>query len=177
MHIQSKLFLLICTLLAIDCEAQQVRINGSTGNRPLTWDDFTGKPDKHSSWYAYTAWNLPYQFTGVAFKGDTAILKGLTFDLELDPRKSWLKKGNETAALLNHEQGHFNIALLLQKELVEGSQKITFFRNGYITRLTEFYGDLHKKYTLLNEKYDEETRHSQDMEQQAKWDLFFKQQL
>jgi len=168
------LYVLIFCCLIADCEAQQVIINGTAGNRPLIWEDFTGDPDKRSPWYANTAWYLGTKVASVTFKGDTAILHGLAFNLELDPKNSWIKKGYESDELLNHEQGHFNIALLFQMELIKESKKIIFFRSDFGKKLASFYDSLYKKYTAMNEKYDEETRHSANKAQQHKWDQFFK---
>lgn len=112
------IFLFILNLIISTAFCQEVLINGDHKNRLLTWDDFTGKPDKSSVHEANTYWKLNYRFQGITFNGDTAKFNELSVKLELDKDKTWIKSGKETPGLLKHEQGHFDIGLLCQQEII-----------------------------------------------------------
>ena len=92
--------------------SQKIIVNGQESNGKLSWQDFTGKPDKSSPFYACTANNINYKYDSAWIFGDSVIIKGYQVILELDSMRSWIniekannKKAN--AELLIHEQGHF----------------------------------------------------------------------
>jgi len=59
---------IICLFIASLSVCQRVRINGIEGDRPLLWDDFTGKSDKNTSIFAYTYWKLEYKTNSIHIK-------------------------------------------------------------------------------------------------------------
>jgi len=156
---------------------QDVIINGANNNRLLTWDDFTGKPDKNSSHDANTYWNLNYGFKGISFKGDTVKFTGISVKLELNEKLSWIKQGKQTNTLLKHEQGHFNIGLLCQLEVIKQFNSTVFFMTDYQSKIQAIFTALLEKYRLLGVQYDEETNHSKNQESQDSWNVFFTKEL
>jgi hypothetical protein len=87
----------------------------------LTWKDFKGTVKKRAVFDAMTS----YGRTGLVMKY-TVVKKDRAFAAEakLDPKslnlrafvnryRSWVRKGRKSAALLRHEQGHFDIADVL----------------------------------------------------------------
>lgn len=171
-------FLFIYVFISNLLFCQDVIINGTNKNRLLTWEDFTGRPDKSSSHDANTYWKLNYSFQGVSFKGDTAKITGLTVKLELDEKLSWIKPGKETANLLKHEQGHFNIGLMCQNEIIKQFNTAVFLRSDVQNKLQTIFNTSLEKYKLMGIKYDDETNHSKNQEGQEKWnDLFVKELL
>lgn len=172
----------ICTLLILSVFAghafcQDIVINGTNKNRLLTWEDFTGKPEKSSSFEAHTYWKLNYSFTGVNFKNDTAVITGLNVKLQLDENLSWIKKGKETPALLKHEQGHFDIGILCQNEIIQQFKSTVFLRSDFQNKMQSIFSATLKKYNLMGLQYDEETGHSKNKENQEKWDAFFAKEI
>lgn len=157
--------------------AQKIIINGTEGNRPLQWSDFTGKPDDSNPYYALTYWNTRYKFSGVQFDGDKAIINGFEATLELDPKNSWLKKGKETDELLKHEQGHFDIGRLYLKEALKKMASASFTRANFQAELQRIFSETHKKYTDMGTQYDNETNHSINKDEQKKWNAFFSKEL
>jgi hypothetical protein len=176
-YMKNILVLLFFIVVAENSFCQGVIINGVNKNRPLTWDDFTGTPDKNSSFEANTYWKLNYKFDGIDFKGDTVKLNSFSVGIELDPNKSWVKKGKETADLLNHEQGHFTIGLLCQNDIIRQIRTTIFFKSNFSEKIKEVFTELSKKYDLMSLKYDEETDHSKNKVNQKKWDTFFSEEL
>lgn len=171
----------ICFLLLITANqfafGQAVLINGGTKNRPLTWNDFTGQPDTQSGHEANTFWAVKYSFQHYGFKGDTINLKGLAVTLELNPAFSWVKPGKETPALLKHEQGHFNIGLICQQEILERINNTVYLKNEFPSRLQNDFNSILHKYQRMNAQYDEETDHSRNLNNQQKWDTYFSEAL
>jgi len=156
---------------------QQVIISGAVKNRLLTWNDFSGKHDKRSEHEANTYWKINYSYAGVNLQGDSAKLKGLTVKLELDADQSWIKPGKETADLLKHEQGHFDVGLICLRELVERINNTVFHKRDIAAKVQTLFSEILNKHLLMNKQYDEETDHSKRKKEQEKWDLFFAEEL
>ncbi len=148
---------------------QDVLINGSTKYRLLTWDDFSGKPDKNSTYQANTYWGISYGFKGADFAGDTVKFKGLAVTLKFDETKSWVKEGKQTVYLLKHEQVHFDIGLICHKEIIKAINNTVFFKADFREKLRTIFSDTMKKYHLMQLQYDEESDHSKNEANQQKW--------
>ena len=157
--------------------SQDVIISGVNKNRPLTWEDFTGNPDRGSTHEANTYWNLNYSFQGISFKGDTAKIKAFSFTLELNGELSWVKQDKQTGYLLKHEQGHFDIGLLCQLELIREFNNTVFLRSNFSNQIKQLFDSVMSKYRQMGLKYDEETNHSKDQQSQEKWNAFFAKEL
>src|SRR5882724_1028400 len=168
---------IICLLFFIgsfqNIFCQDVIINGVNKNRLLTWDDFTGTPDENSTYAANTYWKMKYSFGGMSFSGDTVKINSFTIGIELDKTKSWIKKGKATADLLKHEQGHFNIGLICQQELIRQVKTTVFFKPSFQEKLQQIFTEASNKYDAMGIQYDKETDHSKNEENQKKWDDFF----
>jgi len=155
---------------------QEVIINGDNKIRLLTWKDFTGQPGK-SGYDANTYWKINYSFSGISFKGDTALLQGLSVKLELDKDQSWVKTGKESLDLLKHEQGHFDMGIICQNEIIEQFKKAVLLKMDYQQKLKNIFSDILTKYIMMGLKYDKETDHFKNRDNQKKWDDFFATQL
>ena len=70
----------------------------------ITWDDYKGKVDMSFDDKAMTIWEIYYDFVDVE--------NGFAFNVHalFDTKKSWSHKPHQSADLLKHEQGHFDIA-------------------------------------------------------------------
>lgn len=164
-------------LISIGTHGQEVFINGTQGNRRLTWEDFAGQVDKRSAFAAFTWWDMNYRYSSVQFNGDTAILMGLMIKLEFNSNRSWIKKGKESDNLLIHEQGHFDIGLLCLLDLMRTFDSTIFFRSDFATKPGLLFRTSLEKYQALSLKYDAETDHSKNQRRQIKWDLFLNNEL
>ena len=151
--------------------AQKIIINGEETLRLLRWDDFRGRPDNGSPYFAFTYWNTSYKYDGFVFKGDTVKWKvQITLDLG---QNSWKKKDKVTDSLLKHEQGHFDVGILCAMELQEKFNKTVFLKNDYQAKLSAIIKETVDKYKKMDLLYDDETNHYANREQQWKWDAFF----
>lgn len=163
------LFFFTCNLLF----AQDVIIGGVNKNRPLTWADFKGVPDKNSWHDAATFWTIDYSIKGISFKGDTAKVVGFSITLTLDDNVCWSKPEKQTDALLKHEQGHFDIGLICQREVLKQLNSTVFFRSDFRDKIPSIVNSLLEKYHAMGFKYDEETNHSKNQAAQDKWNNYF----
>jgi Bacterial protein of unknown function (DUF922) len=168
--------LLICSLYkTVNC--QEVFINGENKNRLLTWSDFAGGPEKGSSHDANTFWNISYAFKGISFMSDTAKIQGFSAKLTLDEKRSWVKPGKQSDPLLKHEQGHFDLGLLCQQEMIKQFSSAVFTRANYKEQVQKLFNAVLDKYRLLGVKYDSETDHSKNQVSQDNWNNFFATEL
>lgn len=152
--------------------AQQVTIGNKAGNRPLVWSDFTGKTDPSSLYYANTFWNINYGYSSVNFKGDDAAINDLAVNLQFVNDKSWKKEDKISDALLKHEQGHFDIAILCQLEIISLIKHASLHKDDYKSQIKNIFKESLQKYTALEDKYDAETAHSMNKDKQEEWNKF-----
>lgn len=151
----------------------------------LKWSDFKGRiPPGKSDRDAETT--VKWKATGLKVvrhsSGKGVTLKdSITTTINLVRKKCWVRKGKETAALLNHEQGHYNMnALLARDELVElwqlrlQSFKTTTALQAEVTRILTAHSP-----TPIRNKYDSkaETHHGLNAKAQARWDGYFKKAM
>ena len=164
------IFFSACLLCSTDILSQKITINGEPGSPKLTWDDFKGKPDKSSPYFAYTYWDIFYSWAEVKFSGDT-VKWDVKITLDLAKDRTWKKKDNISDTLLKHEQGHFDIGRMCAKEAQEKVRATVFLKNtDYKEKLRQVVTGVVMKYKYMNEQYDEETKHSANRVQQWKWD-------
>jgi hypothetical protein len=134
-----------------------------TADRKLTWADFKGKPDKLNSAAALTYSDIKI---GASFiDGKVAVTVQNFFDTKL----SW-SKNKTSAALLAHEQAHFDITEIY-------TRKIRIKLNAIASEETIKNGTLNKESTILlkewkafQQKYDSETNHGIIADKQKAWE-------
>ena len=172
----TRFFLSSCLILLLaEARAQTVIIRGEKTSRPLTWDDFTGKPDQQSDLYAYTYWYVTYAWGPFRYSGDTVQWK-VEVTLELEPR-SWRKQDKVSDSLLAHEQGHFHIGWLFAKAFKKRVDQTVFFRHNYQSMIAGIFREELERFRELEARYDRETRHFHDRAQQKKWDTYLRNEL
>lgn len=150
-------------------------IGGEETSRMLTWDDFRGKPDKESSFFAYTFWNISTRYDAFLFKGDTVDWK-VTVIYELG-KDSWKKKDKTSDSLLRHEQNHFDIGRICAAELQSKIDSTVFLGSNYQSNIHAMVMECIKNCKKMNTQYDQETNHGGNREQQLKWDVFVSAEL
>lgn len=90
--------------------------------------------------------------------------------------KSWVKK--RTAALLKHEQGHYDIAEIYSRKFREEVSGITY---EYLDNVDALFKEIYNKYIsemyLMQELYDNETNFSRDQIKQQEWNKTINDEL
>lgn len=86
-------------------------------------------------------------------------------------KNSWFKKDKFNSYILNHEQKHFDIeeafARKLRKEILQNK----YTKNNLHDKLSKIYQDVVKECNDLQDKYDDETNHSQIVLKQQEWNI------
>jgi len=118
-------------------------------NYKLQWKDFQGKPDTTVIDLAVCASEITYQYKVVNGK--------LTFSIDcfFDKKRSWIK--HNMNAILDHEQGHFDISKLFSLKLKERFQAYKLNTATVEQDLIRLYNQTIQERTKMHERYDKET--------------------
>ncbi|TCK68774.1 uncharacterized protein DUF922 [Winogradskyella wandonensis] len=172
----SRLFLIfLCVSMFSFAQKEDLEHFSWEEDKPLVWSDFKGKPNKNSGAAAQTASGISFGFsiskTGsriTKFKADVACL--------FYPTESWVKNEDATAHILRHEQFHFNITELHARKF---RQEITKLKASaqIKTQLNNLYQAMRKASYDMQRRYDKETNHSIDKEQQKAWEIYVSKEL
>lgn len=149
--------------------------------KKLTFKDFKGVPKSagNQDEIAFTSCSIEYSY--LAKKEIDYYTLTFTIKLIVNRDQSWIDRSKITnkqimTRLLNHEQGHYNIAYLEQQELL-GTVKHTVFYEDYADVANKIFSTINAKYRQLNIKYDTDTQNSTNKAKQHKWDIYFQKRL
>jgi len=129
----------------------------------------------------------PLNILGNRLMKKDVIINSVKFQLQqiLKKSKSWVKKGQEADWLLNHEQGHFDIAQIFVKEFNErvqselmgkefscpsGTNNSNMINNQAMNRVQNIFGQEHQKALQMESHYDTETNYGNNNSKQIEWD-------
>jgi hypothetical protein len=129
--------------------------------RKLTWDDFKAPPVKSGSTAALTATHLGFSYNVVNGK--------VTFTIEcrFDKNKSWGLVKNDW--ILQHEQGHFDIAEIFARRLHKFITEYQFNKNSFQKDLDGIYSRIIEEKEKFQQQYDKETDYSRNKTKQEEW--------
>jgi hypothetical protein len=148
--------------------------------KTLTWDDFKGSAPADDPHNAQT--DASRSISGLKIKrladGGVTIDDTITVTVSLKGSNSWVKSGEKTDALLNHEQGHYDIAALMARDFFIDLMQL---KSQSFSNASNLQAELTRLQTLyaaqpISDKYDEfgETDHGRKSANQAIWDGFFR---
>lgn len=145
-------------------------------NQGLKWTNFQGKPDDTSGAVAVTASGITFSYAiekssihgVIGFKTKTLA--------HFHPALSWYKKAQVNAAVLKHEQYHFNITELHTRYLREQLSKIQVSDTVAIA-LSKAHEQANLNLEAMQQHYDAESNYSMDPEGQKKWETFVNKEL
>lgn len=174
------LFFLMCTsamsfsqkvLVNVYMDNKVARLGSDTiyydASRPLTWKDFRGIPDDHHFGGAVTS-------SGFAFDADIQV-RGKVIYLNVgvfvffSKKDSWKKPYINTEYHLLHEQHHFDITRLGAENFIKQLVASKFTKDNYQQLLETVFNKAFDENSALQNKYDSETQHSINKEQQLIW--------
>lgn len=128
----------------------------------LTWNDFKGKPDASSPYKANTETEVNVQ---IKTKGeDVTIILQCSFVKNL----SWTKD-TKNAALLVHEQMHFNITEISARKFRQKLKGKTFTAKTFQQELNKMHAETGRESKAMQVQYDTETEHAVNEAAQKKW--------
>jgi len=144
----------------------------------LHWVDFRGKPDKSSPFLAYTSTIISLKYS-VSIKGEK-VFPVFKISCIFNCNKSWARKDKPdllTAALLDHEQIHFDIAELTARKLRKTLQNQKYTADNYEYKIEAIRNKVLKEGELMQELYDKETGHGTQVKEQALWKNRIEQEI
>ena len=132
-----------------------------SASRKLTWSDFKGTPDPHSSNAALTSSNINIEF-GYDDKGFQYAIK-----CNFDKNRSWVRIRNND--VLVHEQGHFDIAEIYARKLNKLMKAYRFNAKTAGTDVNGLYENAMKQHRQIQIQYDNDTDYSRNKQKQEEW--------
>lgn len=140
----------------------------------LTWEDFKGYPPMFDEFDAATC-------SGIGCKYDPRSENGmLTIDFHVYSYfvtlDSWVRKDAHTDALLAHEQLHYYVSELHTRILRNKIAHFNFTEN-YDAEIDSLYQNEFIELHMTQYKYDTESEHSINKENQKKWMLYVQEEL
>lgn len=133
----------------------------------LEWNDFKGKPKPRNNSVAVTASGITFSYS--TKKSDTRLIDyDYTVSADFYPNKSWCLKERVDTNILNHERLHFDITELHARMFRQRIEKTRFTLNINV-QMQRLHNTINKELEAFQNKYDAETRHSQNLEKQQEW--------
>ena len=146
-------------------------ITAAPNPRDLSWSDFNvvsslpGNEDAHI--------DMKYDIPEKDFrKVDGLWRMAETFEIAVSPVAKILDGTNKTAKLLSHEQGHYDIGILVGHAMARDFEALATSTPQALVDAIKNKFKLHRitRMKPIQEKYDEDTKHSLDQAEQDRWD-------
>lgn len=157
-----NIFLLIALHFSVMAFSQKDEsfINWSE-DRKLKWEDFKAVPQKIGDVAALTATHLGFSYNVVNGK--------ITYTIEckFEKNRSWGMVKNSW--ILNHEQGHFDIAEIYSRKLFKAISAYQFNKSTFQKDLDNIYKNIVNEKDQYQQLYDLETNYSRNKLQQEEW--------
>ncbi|HLF45863.1 MAG TPA: DUF922 domain-containing protein [Chitinophagaceae bacterium] len=157
-----KIFFLLAHVYSLVLFSQKENsfINWSEHDK-LTWDDFKATPQKSGDIAALTATHLGFSYKIVNGKISYSI------ECRFEKNRSWGMV--KTSRILDHEQGHFDIAEIYSRKLFKALSEYRFNRNSFQGDLDSLYKNIVAEKDQYQQLYDLETDHSRNKHKQEDW--------
>jgi hypothetical protein len=144
-------------------------------SKKLIWADFKGTPDKPDPTAAITSSGFGYN-AGMRSKNGKGTIN-VDIYCYFNKPNSWVKKGKNTAYILNHEQHHFDATYIIAKTFITRVKEAALTPDNMNTELARIYKDCNVLLNKMQDDYDTQTRNGIDKAKQANWDEIFKEKL
>lgn len=141
--------------------------------KPLRWHHFKGRPEAEDKVHAAVT------FAGIDLKADRINLLGeITFRAHavFDQQQSWSFPERQTPEILQHEQLHFDIAEVYARKL-ERKLNALRIRKGQKAAAKELQQRYTRAQLACQARYDAETVHGLNRQQQQAWRALIRQEL
>ncbi|MFI5119099.1 MAG: hypothetical protein ACHQM4_01720 [Thermoanaerobaculia bacterium] len=140
--------------------------------KDLKWSHFTGPVPAGSPLDAFTKPSFTLGNTKAVKDGEKFRLDKVDITLKMDKLACFVKPDKKTAALLEHERGHWIMQGLVAKEM---EAALAALRGADPASLFKVAGDKFDWYRLkrsgfVDKQYDDATNHGSDSTQQGIWD-------
>ena len=133
-------------------------------DRPLTWDDFKGKPERRFA-AASTSYDILKYITKENNKTASIKIEAVFFCYSSWKKSSWVNQ-----QVLEHEQKHFDIVELYARKLRKTISETKFSSFAEVeTKVKELYDVNDKAMDQYQDQYDDETDGSMNGDKQREW--------
>jgi hypothetical protein len=136
--------------------------------RPLTLDDFQGRPDEVRSTAAVTFSMVSMKYSSILTM-DNEIIVDVSVVAYFNKSKSWCRPENRSPETLAHEQRHFDLSAVKACELVDTIRKFHFSVDDFPGELDRLHRLKQKELDQLQDQYDQESKHGTGPSTQEKW--------
>lgn len=154
---------------------QQDRSMTWSDDLQLQWEDFNGTPTRGTTVVAVTASGLSFGFS--TKMTETQLVEYTAFvDAHFYPDKSWYVKERANSVILDHERLHFDITELHARKFKQRIAQ-TKFDLRINSQMERIHNTITDDLRQMQQKYDTETHHSQNVDKQKEWQKFIKVQL
>jgi hypothetical protein len=105
------------------------------------------------------------------------ILMAETFQIGVSPNAKVRQGASQTADLLSHEQGHYNLGILVAWAMAHDFMQLEAANSAALGNAIRACFNLHKDTRMrsIQQKYDRDTNHSRNRQQQQRWDRMISQ--
>ena len=102
-----------------------------------------------------------------------------TFPIGVSPDARVVRSASQTADLLSHEQGHYDLGILVAWAMANDFMQLQAANPAALGTAISTCFNLHKntRMRLIQQKYDRDTNHSRNRPQQQRWDRMISQCL
>jgi hypothetical protein len=146
-----------------------------TEAKKLEWSDFSGFIPTDSKENSSTWSNFDFNYNWIEIDGEVVVqLETSTF---FDPSRSWVKKDAQSKELLQHEQVHFNISELQSRYFKQEVYGYPFAGADIEEQFESLFSLQQERLAMMQEKYEQETDHGRNKEEQARWTKFVNDEL
>jgi len=154
---------------------QQDRSVAWSDDLQLQWTDFNGKPTQGTTVVAVTASGISFGFSSKI--SETRLIDYSAFvDAHFYPDKSWYIKERSNNVVLDHERLHFDITELHARKFKKRIAQ-TKFTLKISDEMERIHTAINDELRQMQQKYDQETNHSQNVTKQKEWQQHIKLQL
>lgn len=140
-------------------------------SKKLTWNDFEGKTDSINFGKAKTSYRIRITPENVTVDENDNIqgYENMTVQAEFDKKHSWSLAKFDTVVLA-HEQLHFDIAELFARKIRKQFYKNIIAKEKTYERFWADYKKLWNECSKFQRKFDNETNHGRNKEQNRFWE-------
>ncbi len=144
----------------------------------LTWDSFTKDRPANAEHQALIAFLVVNEYKARPDKGNLMEVK-FNVKAVIDTSKSYFNFNlkNKDYKLLNHEQGHADIATIYALKLKNQFDKTKYFKASFHDQIKQIYAEINRQVGEQQKLYDVETNHGLNALEQERWDLILKKEL
>ena len=161
----------------------------------LTWHDFMAEPNpaEFEDASSFIKFRFTWTVTSESFGNEIKFaIKNIVLSPEFHRHLSWVRIPMATEQLLNHQQGHFDLAELMRVEITKSvssifenkwyptrgqneEQRKQFAREDSSVMIAKEMELWEKRLSKKQEEYDKQTDYGQILEKQSEYDATFAQ--